>query len=107
AQENPMDKLTTLLSFLAALSIATERITEIIKGLPILSAWLAVERKPGLQEEFRKASVQGLALLAGTLVAYLVRDPLGKQFGVTDLSPYTYWDKSVTPNCLPRGSRTR
>ncbi len=86
-----MDKLTTLLSFLAALSFATERITEMVKGLPILSAWFAVERKPGPEEEFRKASVQGLALLAGTLVAYLVRDPLAKQFGVTDLSPYTYW----------------
>jgi hypothetical protein len=86
-----MDKITSLLSFLAALSVATERITEIVKGLPGFSQWFAVERPVGsYAEEFRKASVQILALLAGALVTYLVREPLAKQLNVTDIHPYLY-----------------
>ena len=86
-----MDRLTILLSFFAALSVATERITEIIKGLPGLSRWFAVEQPAGSHtEELRKASVQFVALLAGTLVTYLVRDPLATQFGLKDLPSYCY-----------------
>jgi hypothetical protein len=86
-----MDKLTTLVSFLAALSVATERITEIIKGLPLLSKWLAIERKDQVAEELRKVSVQFIAVLAGTLVTYLARDQLTQQFGTTELHWYAYW----------------
>lgn len=86
-----MDKLTTLFSFLAALSVATERITEIFKGLPYLSKWFADEKKDPFLEESRKVSVQFLAVLAGTLVTYLARDPLSKQFGMTEIQWYVYW----------------
>lgn len=86
-----MDKLTTLLSFLAALSVATERITELFKGMPLISRWFAIEKKDPVVEEFRKVSVQFLAVLAGTLVTYLARDPLSKQFGITEVQWYVYW----------------
>jgi hypothetical protein len=85
-----MDKITSLLGFFAALSVATERITEIIKGLPGLSNWFSVD-KTGTAEEFRKASVQIIAVLAGMLVSYLVRDPLAKQLNISDASQVSFW----------------
>jgi hypothetical protein len=63
-----------------------------IKGVPGLSRWFAVERPDGsTREEFRKASIQCVALLVGTLVAYLVREPLSKQFGIGEFNSYLYW----------------
>jgi len=86
-----MNQFTTLVGFLAALSVATERITEMFKGLPVLSRWFAIEKKDPLLEELRKVSVQFVAVLAGTLVTYLVRDSLSRQLGTTDLHGYAYW----------------
>lgn len=86
-----MDKLTTLVSFLAALSVATERITEIFKSLPLLSNWFAIEKKDPVLEELRKASVQLVAVLSGTLVTYLVSDQLSQQFGISEVHWYAYW----------------
>ena len=86
-----MDKITSVVSFLAALSVATERITEIIKGLPILSGWLAMERPANSNAEaLRKASVQIIALLCGSLVTYLVRQPLAAKLQISDIQPYMY-----------------
>jgi len=82
--------ITSLLGFFAALSVATERITEIIKGLPGLSSWFAAVDKTGTTEEFRKVSVQIIAVLAGTLVSYLVRDPLAKQLGMSDAGQISF-----------------
>jgi hypothetical protein len=42
-----MNNLTSLFGFLAALSLATERITEVVKGLPYVSKWLANLGKAG------------------------------------------------------------
>jgi hypothetical protein len=78
-----MDRLTTLLGFLAALSLATERITETIKGLPLLSRWLAVEKAAGsTEEEFRKASIHILAIAVGTILAGLTQDQLSTAMGM-------------------------
>jgi len=72
-----MDKVTSLLAFLAALSLATERITETIKGLPGPSRWLAVEKASGsTAEEFRKASIHVLAIAIGTTLTFLTQDQL-------------------------------
>ena len=70
--------ITKLISFFAALSVATERVTEIIKGLPILSDWFAVD-KSGVQEELRKVSVQLIAVASGAFVSYLVGTAVGDQ----------------------------
>src|SRR5712692_2177706 len=66
-----MDKLTSILASLAALSLATERVTETIKGLPGLSRWLAVEKGSGTTaEEFRKASIHLVAIVLGTVLGW-------------------------------------
>ncbi|MGA2384560.1 MAG: hypothetical protein ABSG61_14125 [Gemmatimonadales bacterium] len=62
--------LTNLLTAFAALSVATERITEAIKGIPGLSSLLAVERElDSWQENLRKACVHILAIVVGTVLA--------------------------------------
>src|SRR5262245_42139439 len=72
-----MDSITALLGFLAALSIATERITGTIKGLPGLSQWLTKDEKPGsTREELRKAVIQVIAIGVGTLLAWLIKEQL-------------------------------
>jgi hypothetical protein len=77
-----MDKLTVLLGFLATLSLATERLTETIKGLPILSRWLAVEKASGsTAEEFRKASIHFVAIGIGMLLAAMTQDQLAAVMG--------------------------
>ena len=83
-----MDKLTVLLGFVAALSLATERITETIKGLPFLSRWLAVEGKNGTtREEFRKASIHLLAIAIGTSLAVSMAPAITSRRPATDVTP--------------------
>src|SRR3989442_4152255 len=65
--EAGMDKLTAWIAFVAALSVATERITEIVKGFV---PWLTQDKKRPL-EELRKALIQILAVAIGTLLAAL------------------------------------
>ncbi len=78
-----MDKLTSLLGFMAALSLATERIIETIKGLPVLSQWLAIQKPDGsTAEEFRKASIHILAIAVGTVLAYLTQDQIPTSIGL-------------------------
>lgn len=83
-----MDKLNALFGLLLALSLATERIVETIKGLPILSRWFADE-KTYKYEDARKASIQVLAIAVGTLLAYQMPDQLsgalGQKVAVTGL----------------------
>ncbi len=70
-------------AFLAALSLATERMTETIKGLPILSRWIAVEKaNDSTAEEFREASIHILAIAGGTLVASLRQKQLSTATGM-------------------------
>jgi hypothetical protein len=76
-----MNTITALLGFLAALSVATERITETIKGLPGISKWLTAEASAGTtREEFRKAAIHVIAIAVGTLLAWLVKDQLPVDF---------------------------
>lgn len=78
-----MDKLTAILSFLVTLSLATERITETIKGLPLISTWLASPGPPGTTiEELRKSAIQVLAMIVGTALTYLTRDQIAATFGM-------------------------
>jgi mRNA-degrading endonuclease toxin of MazEF toxin-antitoxin module len=86
-----MDKLTNFLSFFAALTLATERITETIKGLPLLSRWLAVEKPSGsTAEEFRKASIHILAMAVATALTYLTRDQISSLTGMHYQGTWTY-----------------
>lgn len=86
-----MFQLTNFLSFFAALSLATERITEIIKGMPLLSRWLAVQQPASSsKEEFRQASIHIVALSVGTALAYLTRDQVSSLTGMHNLSNWMY-----------------
>jgi drug/metabolite transporter (DMT)-like permease len=63
-----MDPLTKYVSLLAAISIAAERLVEIVKGL---CPWLAKPKDDPRMELRRKAALQILAAIAGTVTAYL------------------------------------
>ena len=76
-----MDKVNTLLGFLVALSLATERIVEIIKGAPPFSLWLAAERKTPWVEQARQASIHVLAILVGTILASQTLAQFSTAFG--------------------------
>lgn len=68
-----------------------KRITETIKGLPILSRWLTVERASGsTAEEFRKAFIQILAIGVGTSLARLTQDQLSAAVGLDESGFWIY-----------------
>lgn len=72
-----MDILSSFLALMVALSMATERVTEAIKGFPILSLFLAQEKKAGSwQEEARKAAIHIVAIAVGTGFAYAAQAPI-------------------------------
>jgi hypothetical protein len=67
------DKLSTIVTLLVALSVASERLVEIIKGyFPSLN----LELKDPKQEGRRKANLQFLAVVAGIVTALLARPVL-------------------------------
>src|SRR5438105_9905816 len=61
-------KLTTVISLLVALSIASERLVDIIKGLV---PWLNQQRRKPAEEGWRKATLQVIAVFAGITTAWL------------------------------------
>lgn len=79
--------LSKLLSFLAALSLATERIVEVIKGAPFLSKWFAVQKENAHTEELRKASIHVLAIAVGTILA----SELASAAGVPSGTEHNQW----------------
>ena len=60
-------KLAAFVSLMVALSIATERLVEIIKGF---SAYLSKEQTDEKSERVRKSALQTLAVLAGIFTAW-------------------------------------
>ena len=73
-----MDKVTILFAFFAALGVATERVTEVIKGFV---PWLASEQK-GTAEELRKAVIHILAFVIGSVLAWQTYGQLPASWGV-------------------------
>jgi hypothetical protein len=64
-------KLTSIVGVILALSIASERLVEIAKGLvPPLNEKGSNERSEGR----RRAALQALAVVAGIITAFLARD---------------------------------
>src|SRR5436189_6277152 len=61
-------KLTTVISLLVALSIASERLVDIIKGLV---PWLNQQRRKPAEEGWRKAALQVIAVFAGITTPWL------------------------------------
>ena len=84
-----VNTLSTVVALLVALSVASERLVEIIKGLfPSLN----LENEDKTKEGWRKAALQVLAVLAGIVTALLagpalrgVSEPLGSVPGMIAL----------------------
>lgn len=73
----PTDNLAEIISLILALSIASERLVEIIKGLiPWLSA-----TKEGPWEGVRKAALQVLAVVSAIITAFLAKDYIPVELG--------------------------
>ena len=71
-----MDQLTNVVTYLAGLSVATERITEAIKRLPYLS-WLFSQTKPDPKwEDVRVILVHALAVLVGGVLCWQTQGAL-------------------------------
>jgi len=69
-----LENVTVIVGSLAALSVASERLVEIIKGI---FPWLSRELPPDDPAEgWRRAALQTLAVAAGVLTAYLAKDQL-------------------------------
>ena len=73
-----LTKLTAIVTLILALSVASERLVEIIKGfVPSLG-----KENPDPTEEARRGSyLQILAVLAGILTAFLAQDYIPKEIG--------------------------
>ena len=70
----PLETLSTVIAALIVLSIASERLVEIIKGfVPLLDEKNEDPRK----ESIRRACLHILAVLSGILTALLAREALG------------------------------
>ena len=63
--------ISTPVTFVATLSVATERVTEFIKRIPGISGYLSANLPPGKQEDVRVIVVHLLATIIGATVCYL------------------------------------
>jgi len=61
--------VASLLSYVAALSVATERVTELIKRIPWISSALSTRRE-GKLEDLRVMGVQLLAIVVGAVICH-------------------------------------
>lgn len=68
ADMTPIEVLTAVVSLLVALSIASERLVEIIKGL---IPFLNLQNEDNKKEGWRKAILQFLAVCSGIVTAFL------------------------------------
>jgi len=70
-------KLTAIITLILALSVASERLVEIIKGfIPVLDKTNTSDEKA---EARRRSYLQILAVLSGILTAFLAQDYIPKE----------------------------
>lgn len=74
----PTDNLAEIISLILALSIASERLVEIIKGL---IPWLSSPKEDPHKEGRRKAALQVLAVLSAIATAFLAKDYIPVELG--------------------------
>ena len=72
-----MDDLTTIVTVLLTLSLASERLVEILKSFFFTSL---LKKKEGAEEAARQAKIQGLAVISGLITAGLAAPVLVKDF---------------------------
>jgi hypothetical protein len=61
--------VASLLSYVAALSVATERVTELFKRIPLISSALSTPRK-GEMEDLRVIAVHLVAIIVGMVICH-------------------------------------
>ncbi len=88
--------LSTIVSILVALSVASERLVEIIKGL---CGFLSAENSDPTKERLRKVALKTLAVLAGIVTALLA------QPAIKDVAPgfSSHWTGIVALGLLASG----
>jgi hypothetical protein len=75
-----LDQLLPIVSVVYGLSVATERLVEITKGLiPFLNKRDPKTNPMGLEERYRRAAIQLLAVLCGVGITELVRPMIMKE----------------------------
>jgi hypothetical protein len=62
--------ISNVVGFVAGLAVATERVTEFIKNLPGVSAFLSTPQKTRTVEDMRVAAVHVLAAVVGALICW-------------------------------------
>jgi hypothetical protein len=98
-----MDTLSSFIALMVTLSMATERVTEAIKGFPILSLFLAQDKKAGSwQEEARKAAIHIIAIAVGTGFAYAAQGPICSALKLAP-QPHDAWGLLVLLGGLASG----
>ena len=83
--------LNGMMTYVAALSVSTERVTEFIKRLPVFSTFLSTE-KTGTQEDVRVLCVHLLAVVIGGVICEVFPKALVPA-GIT--FPTEFWDKAA------------
>lgn len=82
--------LNGMMTYVAALSVSTERVTEFIKRLPVFSTFLSTQ-KTGTQEDIRILCVHVLAVVVGGVICGFFPKTLVPA-GIT--FPAEFWDKA-------------
>ena len=83
--------LNGMVTYVAALSVSTERVTEFIKRVPAFSGFLSTE-KSGTAEDVRVICVHVLAVLIGGVICGFFPKTLVPA-GIT--FPTEFWDKAA------------
>ena len=73
ATMTPVEALATVVALLVSLSVASERLVEIVKGM---IPFLNLENKDKKKEGWRKAILQTFAVLSGIITAFLASPAL-------------------------------
>ncbi|HKW62571.1 MAG TPA: hypothetical protein VJN89_08510 [Candidatus Acidoferrum sp.] len=83
--------LNGMMTYVAALSVSTERVTEFIKRFPAFSNYLSTQ-KTGVQEDVRILCVHVLAIVVGGVICGFFPKTLVPT-GIT--FPTAFWDKAA------------
>jgi len=83
--------LNGMVTYVATLSVSTERVTEFIKRLPVFSTFLSTQ-KAGTQEDVRILCVHLLAVVIGGIICGFFPKTLVPT-GIT--FPTEFWDKAA------------
>lgn len=83
--------LNGMITYVTALSVSTERVTEFIKKLPKFSGFLSMQ-KTGTQEDLRVMCVHVLAVVVGGVICGFFPKTLVPA-GIT--FPAEFWDKAA------------